>query len=134
LAYLIDTDWLIDHLNETPEATRLLASFVHEGMSISVVSYMEAFHGILRNPNSEAAAKLERFISQAPVLPVDIAVAEEGARIRHHLVMQGKRPVRRSLDVLIAATAISHELILVTRNIDDYTDIPGLKLFTQTPP
>jgi tRNA(fMet)-specific endonuclease VapC len=127
--YLIDSDWLIDHLNESPEATQLLSSLASDGIAISAVTYMEAFHGTLRSPNSNAAAKLDQFISQAPVLPFDAEVAEECARLRQHLVSQGKRPVRRSLDMLIAATAITYELILVTRNLDDYVDLPRIRLF-----
>jgi predicted nucleic acid-binding protein len=37
--------------------------------------------------------------------------------------------MRRGFDILIAATAIEHGLTLVTRNIDDYADIPGIELY-----
>jgi len=33
------------------------------------------------------------------------------------------------LDLLIAATALEHELTIVTRNIEDFNDIPGLVLY-----
>jgi len=42
---------------------------------------------------------------------------------------QGKRVNNRALDLLIAATAIEHDLTLVTRNLQDYGDIPGLETF-----
>lgn len=30
---------------------------------------------------------------------------------------------------MIAATAIEHDLTLVTRNVDDFSDVPGLQLY-----
>ena len=41
----------------------------------------------------------------------------------------GKRVNSRALDLLIAATALEYDLTLVTRNTEDYGDIPGLKLY-----
>jgi len=35
----------------------------------------------------------------------------------------------RALDLLIAATALVHDLSLVMRNEDDYRDISGLRLY-----
>lgn len=36
------------------------------------------------------------------------------------------------MDLFIAATAIEHGLSLVTRNTRDYSDIPGLDLYSTT--
>lgn len=57
------------------------------------------------------------------------AVARRCAGLREMLRKQGKRVNQRAFDLLIAATAIEHGLTLVTRNTDDYEDIPGLKLY-----
>ena len=42
---------------------------------------------------------------------------------------QGKRVGQRALDLIVAATAIEHDLVLVTRNVRDYADIPQIKLY-----
>ncbi|HZQ97841.1 MAG TPA: type II toxin-antitoxin system VapC family toxin [Chloroflexota bacterium] len=55
-------------------------------------------------------------------------VAERCARLRELLRRQGKQPRRRALDLTIAATAFQHGLTLVTRNTDDYEEVPGLTL------
>jgi predicted nucleic acid-binding protein len=34
---------------------------------------------------------------------------------------------QRALDLIIAATALEHDLTLVTRNREDFQDIPGLQ-------
>ena len=35
----------------------------------------------------------------------------------------------RALDLLNAAIAVEHDLTLVTRNVEDYKDIPDLNLY-----
>jgi predicted nucleic acid-binding protein len=45
---------------------------------------------------------------------------------------RGSRVRGRALDLLIAAAAIEGGFTLVTRNYDDYKDIPGLKLYRGT--
>ncbi len=49
------------------------------------------------------------------------------ARIRGELRRTGK--IIGDFDILIAATAIQHNLTLVTRNIKDYQRIPDLKMY-----
>jgi len=56
------------------------------------------------------------------VLPVDLAVAHRWGR----LLAEVGRPVP-TIDSLHAATALHHELRLVTRNGDDF-DYPGLQV------
>lgn len=48
MPYLIDSDWLIDHLDNVPEAVELLDRLALEGIAISVVTYMEVIQGRLR--------------------------------------------------------------------------------------
>ena len=65
----------------------------------------------------------------APVLTLTIPIAERCARLRETLRLQGKRVNQRALDLIVAATALEHDLTLVPRNVADYRDIPGLNLY-----
>ncbi len=56
------------------------------------------------------------------MLPIDLAVAERWGR----LLSEVGRPVP-TIDSLLAATALHHELRLVTRNARDF-DYPGLEV------
>lgn len=56
------------------------------------------------------------------ILPVDLKVADRWGR----LMAEAKRPVP-AIDSLLAATALHHELRLVTRNVRDF-DYPGLEV------
>lgn len=91
---------------------------------------MEALHGILRRPELDVARQtLESFIEDVPKLPVTRNVAERCAQVRAALTLQQRRVRPRALDLIIAATALEYGLTLVTRNLDDYRDIPGLTVY-----
>jgi len=127
MRYLIDTDMVIDTLDALPDTVRLLERLTADGAAISIITYAEICQGILESPTPEdAQATFERFLAGIPVLPFSSAVAWRFARLRSGLMRQGKRVRTRVFDLVIAATALEHGLELVTRNTDDYKDIPGL--------
>ncbi|MDO8689864.1 MAG: type II toxin-antitoxin system VapC family toxin [Dehalococcoidia bacterium] len=129
MPYLIDSDWVIDHLAGHPEATRLLTELAQGGIAISIVTYMEAFQGTEREADPEGSqARLDMFLEAAPVIPFSPEVARRCARLREALRRDKKRVRSRALDLLVAATALEYDLTLVTRNLDGYSDIPDLKL------
>jgi tRNA(fMet)-specific endonuclease VapC len=81
-----------------------------------------------RNPRTAAGA-FTTFLHGVPVLPVSRLVAKRTAKLRFEL-RQGGRPINhRTLDLIIAATALEHDLVLVTRNLKDYEDIVALILY-----
>jgi len=128
MPYLIDSDSTIDHLNDDPEALALLDSLATDDLFISIVTYMEAFQGTLRDLDNSRIIKLRRFIEGVPILHFDEAVAERCAHIREDVRGGRVRANRRAHDLMIAATALEHGLTLVTRSVDDFEDIPGLQL------
>jgi len=129
MAYLIDSDWVIDYLDQRPEALELFTSFGNEGVYVSIVTYMEVFQGTLREADATRARDtLNRFLDSAPLLPFSQNVAERCARIREAVRGGRVRTNRRAFDLMIAATAIEHGLTLVTRNVDDFADVPELVL------
>jgi predicted nucleic acid-binding protein len=130
MAYLIDSDVVIDHLADDPAAQRLLDRLTPDGLTISMITYLEVYQGTLVSPDPEQAqAKLDAFLAAVPVTPFSAEVARRCARLRAELQQQGKRVRSRALDLLTAATALEHELTLVTRNLSDYADIPSLALY-----
>lgn len=47
-------------------------------------------------------------------------------------IVRGQRPQRQQIgdiDLLIAATALHHDLTLLTRNVRDFRLVPGLKRY-----
>ena len=130
MPYLIDSDILIDHLAAVKEANKLLEQLAPEGIAISIITYMEAYQGVRRSPQFKTAqGKFQAFLATVPVLPFSVPVAERCARLREQLKQDGKRVNARALDLLNAAIALENNLILVTRNQEDYSDIPDLTIY-----
>ena len=129
MPFLIDTDWVIDYLAGVQTALALLDSRATDGISISVITYMEVYQGVERSPNARRAGiQFDSFLEAVPVLSLSLAVARRCANVRNTLKQQGRRVSSRALDLIIAATAIEAGLTLLTRNVDDYKDIPGLQI------
>jgi len=117
-AYLIDTNVIIDNFgNKLPaKAKEFLNSFEPV---VSVVTKIE----ILGWPNAteEQLKPLYDFMEIAGILPIDEAVIEKTILIR-----QTKKIALG--DAIIAATALVHTMVLISRNISDFKNIQDLQV------
>ena len=130
MTYLVDTDIVIDILGDETAAVDLFSRLSQAGVSMSIITYMEAYEGLSYSSSSASLlSKLESFLNAVPIVPISEETARRCAGIRSTLRRKGRRVRQRALDLLIAATAIEHNLTLVTRNQADYADIPGLSLY-----
>ena len=78
---------------------------------------------------AENAAKIEQFSVGRSIVPCDIHVAREYGLLKQRLKQKG-RPIPEN-DVWIAAAAIHHGLVLVTRD-GHFADVDGLVVATWT--
>jgi tRNA(fMet)-specific endonuclease VapC len=132
--YLVDTDWIVDVLHGQEQATQTLLELAASGLALSMMTYGELYEGAYyaRDPES-ALAGLRDFLAGKEILPLTLAIMERFAIVRGAL----PRPIRRQvgdLDILIATTALEHDLTLLTRNLRDFQHIPHLKLYQASPP
>lgn len=129
--YLLDTNVLSETRKSRIDEN--VAAFLGEvdstSLYLSVLTLGEFSRGIeiKRQSDPDAAESIGEWVAQAKrdfaarILPVD----ENVARIWGILSADRSRPV---VDTLIAATAIAHDLILVTRNVKDIKGIDVLSL------
>ena len=130
MAYLVDSDMVIDFLADDPQMITLFDSLSADGIFVSIIAYMETFQGVIDNGlPQEDQDKFNAFFASVPVLPLSPAIAIRCAHLRSALKRQGKSTRRRALDLLVAATALEHGLELVSHNEADYKDIPNLKRY-----
>jgi tRNA(fMet)-specific endonuclease VapC len=71
-------------------------------------------------------ASYRRFLARFAVMPLSDPIMETFARIRRDLRDRGQ--FIPDFDLAIAATALHHDLTLLTRNERHFGRIPGLKL------
>lgn len=131
MSYLLDTN-VISELVRPKPAKAVLAWFENipsEALHISVLTLGEIRKGVEHMPDGTRREKLRLWLEHDltdwfgdRILPVDTLVADRWGRL---LALVG-RPVP-SIDSLLAATALHHELRLVTRNQKDF-NYPGLEV------
>ncbi len=127
MTYLVDSDWVADYLKGRSPAVRLLDSLFAEGLAISIITYAEVLEGIYYGDDPVAyEAVLQHFLHATPVLGVTRRVAQRYARISGELRARGL--LIPPPDLFIAATALEHRRILVTRNRRHFERIPDLQL------
>lgn len=123
--HLIDTNVAIYLRDVDPDVvTRVAALPLLPKMSL--LSWVELEGGVHRDPDKakDRRTTLDDLLRTLDVLPLDAPVVRAYARI----VATAGFARSRILDRLIAATAMVHDLTLVTINGDDFRDIPGLAL------
>ncbi|MDN5792556.1 MAG: type II toxin-antitoxin system VapC family toxin [Brevibacterium aurantiacum] len=96
-------------------------------LAVSAISLAELQFGVLvaRDPDvrAERLRRLSIVQKHFDALPVDEAVAVSYGRLAAAVVQAGRQPRRRTMDLLIAATAHAHGARLYTRNIDDFAGL-----------
>jgi predicted nucleic acid-binding protein len=131
MSYLLDTNVISELVRPKPSKAVLIwfDSIPSEALHISVLTLGEIRKGVEGMPDGVRREKLRLWLEHdlldwfdTRVLPVDSAVADRWGR----LLAQVGRPVP-SIDSLLAATALHHELRIVTRNQKDF-DYPGLEV------
>lgn len=109
--------------------TKTLLELAPSGLALSIITYGELYEGAYygRDPDF-ALTGLRTFLQGKEVLSLTPSVAERFAVIRGALPRNIRQQIG-DMDLFIGATALEHDLILLTRNLKDFQHIPDLKLY-----
>jgi len=133
---LIDTDHLsvLSNRRSTGHSTlvRRMTSSADQEFAIPVICVEEQCRGWLALVNRarrihdqiepyQRLAKLIDFLSDWHVTPFDASAADEFERLRKQRIRIGTQ------DLKIAATAIVNQALLLTANLRDFRQVPGLR-------
>lgn len=121
LNYLVDTNVIIDFFKgNLPESSQLvLANLINNKIKISVISKIELLG--FPNASKKEIALLYEFCDEAKIYQLDDAVISATIQLRQ------KHKIRLP-DSIIAATALTNNLKLITHNLSDFKGIPNLIL------
>ena len=133
--FLVDTNVISELVRPRPDpnVTGWIVSAADETLFLSVLTLGEIRKGITTMPDLARQKRLETWLIhglisrfEGRILPVDSTIADRWGRITGTLALRGT-PLA-VIDGLLAATALHHNLTLVTRNISDFVTT-GVALF-----
>ena len=125
--FLLDTDTIIYNLKGHDAVTKNLQQHIEDPIKISIVTLMELYFGAYKSEKVAVNLAKVRTIENS----FEVIAAEKGSAGIYGML---KVALERSgtplddFDLIIAACALAHNLILVTNNIKHFTRVEGLKL------
>ena len=125
--YLLDTDTIIYSLKGNTNIQENLLHHVNDLLQISIITLMELYYGVYKSQHVDAnLAKIKTLEQSFEILPTGQETAEIFGRLKARLELDGNR--LDDFDLIIASTAMTHNLFLVTNNEKHFKRIEGLKL------
>lgn len=126
--YLLDTNACIRALNGSSAAlVERLGEAGPSEIRLSSIVKAELIYGARRSRRvADNLRLLQRFFNAFVSLPFDDRCAEECGLIHADLARSGT-PIGPN-DILIAATARAHDLIVVTHNVREFSRVVGLQI------
>jgi tRNA(fMet)-specific endonuclease VapC len=127
MRYLIDTDWAIHYLNDRPDIVQRLHVLQDDGLALSLISLAELYEGVFYSRDPEGDERdLQDFLRGVTVLGIDDGTCRIFGRERGRLRAAGT--LIGDFDLLIGATALHHNLTLLTNNRRHFERIDGLRI------
>ena len=125
--YLLDTDILIYSLKAHEIVQQNLRHHLHDPINVSAVTLMELYYGAYKSQKiANNLAKVKTIENSLEIIPVNREMVEIFGVLKSDLEKVGK-PLD-DFDLILAATAMSHNLIIVTNNEKHFGRIDGLKM------
>ena len=130
MAFLIDSSIFIafERRGDTPDA--LIAGFGDETVALASITASELLHGVHRAESAVRRGRRETFVEtilqDLLVIPFTLEIARVHSRLWVDLQLRGE--IIRAHDLIIAATALAHDLTLITGDRRHFGKIDHLSL------
>ncbi|KVU02440.1 twitching motility protein PilT [Burkholderia ubonensis] len=124
--YMLDTNMCIYLMKNQPEqVAKRFARYYVGDVVMSAITYAELEYGVAVCANPDRGRRnLAALIEDIPVAPFDVAAARAYGPVREAT----RERKKDQLDKLIAAHAISLDVVLVTNNERDFASYPAVRL------
>jgi tRNA(fMet)-specific endonuclease VapC len=124
--YLLDTDIVIYSLKGHSTVKKNLERNLHAALKISIVTLMELYYGAYKSQKvASNIGKIKRIEDAVEIIALGRESAEIYAMLKADLEKAGI-PLD-DFDLILAACALSYDLVLVTNNVKHFQRIQGLK-------
>jgi tRNA(fMet)-specific endonuclease VapC len=129
MALIVDADVIIRGERGLFDLPSWLAMQASEGPQIVAITIAELWHGVQRATTPHRArreAYLKMIFDALPIIPYTEVTAMEHARLWAELESSGK--MIGYYDLIVAATALEHEIAVATFNRRHFSQVRGLKV------
>lgn len=121
---VFDTNFLVDLLNDKPGMSYMADSF--EYPKTTAINAFELYYGAWNSSNpKENIVEVNSLLKSLSILEVDIVAAQKAAEIDVRLKSSGS--TLELEDILIAGICIANNEELVTKNLNHFKRMPGLR-------
>lgn len=128
MRYLLDTDWIINLLAGKEDAEEKIQRLDPEDIGISLVTVAEIYESAYNFANPEAHIQIFRsFLKNFQLVNLSLPIIEKFAEVRAHLRRKGQ--MISDIDIFLAATALHHDLVVLTYNKKHFERIPDLRVY-----
>ncbi len=128
MKYMLDTNTCIYIIKRKPvEVIDRFRQLQISQVSISSITLSELEYGVMKSSKPEQNhLALAQFLAPMEILPYGDEAAQHYGKLRVYLEKHGT-PIG-SLDMLIAAHALSTDCVLITNNVKEFERVPNLRI------
>ena len=125
MSHLIDTDVIIDNLRGDTAATEWLHRHRGNQLAVSILTVGELYKGAYRHPDRDAQlGALASYLGRFAILGLTDAIMHRYGL--EYAALRARGQLIDDIDLPIAASALTHDLRLVTRNLRHFDRVPRL--------
>ena len=127
MIYLLDTNSCVYAIKREPQVLDRLREHSPDDFGVSAITVAELWFGAAKSSRpQQTRSSVNAFLEPLEILPFASEAAGDYAEIRLKLEKAGQPIGER--DLLIAATAMSRRLTVVTHNVREFSRVSGLKV------
>ena len=124
----LDTNIITAFLKNDLKAVEKTSDYLEffDKLTINIISYYEILRGLKDLGNKKKIERFEDFIRENELISIRKETVQKAAEIYAYLKKEGN--MIEDADILMAATAIVEDLVLITNNIRHFKRVKDLKL------
>ncbi len=127
VSFTLDTDIVIEVLKGNEKVLKRMNDLPFEtSICITGLTVYELYKGVFFIGDPRREQEVEEFIEQAEVFQLDADIEKKAGEIYADLRKNGE--LINDADILIAATALANDSVLVTNNTDHFKRVKNLKI------
>jgi len=124
---VLDTDHCIFFIRGRKEVVAAFENHANDEPAISIITVGELYFGAMRSLRpTENLERCREFIRRVSVLPLDDQIMLRFAETKAELVARNQ--IIEDFDLLIAATTLTFDVVLVTHNRAHFDRVPNLRI------